>query len=96
MIMEEGRKPDMQLGFVMSQSGNPVCMPQPWRSKSASQWKYFKNHAIRGEYFQVFSDCSTFTMMRDSSVLKFVDNGVSLDPEDRVREFQNLISKIYT
>ena len=57
--MEKGRD-DWNMAFVMSQSGNPICHPEPFRSKSSQFWKFFKNKADRGDYLQVHSDHCTY------------------------------------
>ena len=92
--MEKGRH-DWEMAFCMSLGGNPVCVPEPWRSKSSPQWKYFKNHGVRGEYVQVHSDSVTYTMMRDSSVLRIADNDVPLSEEQRVVKVWNKEKKIW-
>ena len=50
-VMEKGRN-DWNIAFVMSQSGNPTCHPEPWRSKKSKHWKYFKTEANRGDYIR--------------------------------------------
>ena len=50
-VMENGRN-YWNIAFVMSQSGNPTCHPEPWRSKKSKHWKYFKTEANRGDYIR--------------------------------------------
>ena len=39
-IMEWGA--DNHIGFVMTMSGNPVCLPEVMRSRTNDTWKYLK------------------------------------------------------
>ena len=57
-LMEKGKN-EWGMAFCMSQSGNPVCHPEPWRSKTSSYWKHFKKDADRGDYVQMHSDRCT-------------------------------------
>ena len=81
-VMQKG-KDEWGTGFVMSQVSNPVCHPEQWRSKKGPWWKRIKK-STRGNYVQVFSNYATFTMMRDSSVLRVVDNDLRIAEEERV------------
>lgn len=70
-IMEWGAA--NRIGFVMTSSGNPVCLPEVMRSRTNETWKYLKN-GDRGRLMTLHSDKLNFTLVRDSSVLRLVDN----------------------
>ena len=73
-IMEWGRHEENQIAFVMTYGGNKKCHPEYFRSKQSPMWKHFKTKEKRGETLVTHSDSCTFTMMKDSSVLRVVDN----------------------
>ena len=56
--MEKGKN-DWKIAFCMSQSGNPICHPEPFRSKSSEYWKFCKNKADRGDYVQLHTILDT-------------------------------------
>ena len=64
---------DNHIGFVMTMSGNPVCLPEVMRSRTNDTWKYLKG-GDRGRLMMLHSDKLNFTLVRDSSVLRLVDN----------------------
>ena len=70
-IMEWGA--ENHIGFVMTMANNPVCLPEVMRSKKNDMWKYLKE-GDRGRYMTLHSDMLNFTLVRDSSVLRIVDN----------------------
>ena len=55
----------------------------------------YKHEADPGDYFQMPLDCCTFTMMRDSSILRIVDNDVPLSDEPRVVKIWDKERKIW-
>ena len=61
------------IGFVMTMANNPVCLPEVMRSKKNDTWKYLKE-GDRGRYMTLHSDMLNFTLVRDSSVLRIVDD----------------------
>ena len=72
------------MAFCMSQSGNPVCHPEPWRLKSPAYWKQFEKGCDRGDYVQAYSDHCTYTVMKDSSILRLVDDDEMATEELRI------------
>ena len=82
-VMRKGRE-EWGMYFVMSQSGKPVCHPEIWKSKQNGYFNHFKTESTRGSYTQVFSKDATFTMVRDSSAFRVVDNCCPVQEEERV------------
>ena len=84
-IMEWGKAPENMIAMCMSFGNNSVCHPDFFRSKSSATWKHYKNNTKRGTTFITHSDCATFTMFKDSSVLRLVDNDLDFEVQtDRV------------
>ena len=67
-VMAKGRNM-WTVGFVMSQTGNLVCHPKQWRSKTSQWWNNFKKDSTIGDCVQAFLEYVNFTMSRDSSGL---------------------------
>ena len=60
-----------------------------YRDKQSEMWKHFKTKKKRGETFVTHSDSVTFTMCKDSSVIRLVDNDLdweSMTPRN-IRRF---------
>ena len=70
-IMEWGAA--NRIGFVMTMSGNHVCLSEVIRSRKNETWKYLKG-GDRGRIMTLHSDTLNYTLVRDSSVLRLVDN----------------------
>ena len=78
-IMEWGAAEENQIVYCMTYGSNTICHPDYFRSKKSSFWKHFKNKEKRGAMCVTHSDTCTFTMFRDSSVLRIVDNGLDFE-----------------
>ena len=87
---------DWNNAFVMSQSGNPACHPEPFRNTKSGQWKYFKKEDDRDDYFRIYSGWCTFTMMRDFSILRIVDKDVPLRDEPHVVKIWDMERNIWS
>ena len=68
-----------RIGFCMSQAGNPVCTPEFMRCRNNPIAKYMKACG-RGQILTFHSQTLNFTIVRDSAVLRIVDN--CLEAED--------------
>ena len=78
-IMEWGKMPENMIAFVMSYGGNKKCHPSYFRTKQSNIWKHFKDKEKRGACLQTHSDTVTFTMVKDSSNFRLVDNDLDYD-----------------
>ena len=63
----------------MSYGGNKKCYPSYFRTKQSNIWEHFKEKEKRGDCLQTHSDTMTFTMVKDSSNLHLVNNGLDYD-----------------
>ena len=73
-IMEWGRDADNQIAYVMTFGGRNKCHPEYFKSKTSKVNKYMKEKCERGAMFITHWDNGTFTTVRDSAVLRIVDN----------------------
>ena len=76
-IMEWGRKPENEIAMVMTYGGNNKCHPEYFRSKTSVINKHMREKEARGAMFVTHWDHGTFTTVKDSSILRLVDNDFS-------------------
>ena len=63
----------------MTHAANKKCHPEFFRSKKSTIYKQFKTKEKRGALMVTHSDKVTFTMCKDSSVIRIVDNDLDYE-----------------
>ena len=84
-----GAHEDNQIAYCKTFGGKKICHPEYFRDKQSEMWRHFKTKEKRGEMFVTHSDSVTFTMCKDSSVIRLVDNDLdweSMTPRN-IRRF---------
>ena len=74
-VMEWGSQDENQIIFCITRS-SPIYHPQYFRGKKSDMYNHFKTKEKRGTLMVTHSDYCTFTMLKDSSVIKVVDNSL--------------------
>ena len=77
-IMEWGASDDNKIGFCMTFGGKKICHPV-FFSKKSEMYKHFYDNEKRGATLIAHSDTVTFTLFKDSSVMRLVDNDLDYD-----------------
>ena len=76
-IMEWGRKSENEIAMVMTYESINKCHPEYFRSKTSAINNHMKEKETRGPMFVTHWDHGTFTTVKDSSILRLVDNDFS-------------------